>query len=62
MENETLNIQTLRKALHHPTYPLSGEPFAVLHPLAWDNLKEALGWTDTQMERLFIKATYIEEK
>lgn len=59
--DDTLSLQNLRDALSPGgTWP-SSEPFIVLHPSHWDDLKVQFNLTDEQMGKMFVKSTgYIE--
>jgi len=60
-EEMSLTIEMLRKALNigRDIPPQENKPCVVLHPLEWENYKEVLNLTEEQMEKWFVKATYL---
>ena len=61
MREDYLTEEILRKALEldEPHFPLEPVPY-VCYPGEWENIQKTFNLTNEQMEKLFIKSTYIE--
>ena len=60
MAKETyLTEETFKRAFESRGIP-SSKPCVALHPLIWEDYKKTFNLTDAQMEKMFIKAAYVE--
>lgn len=57
MKEDVLTLDVLRRALQGG-FP-QGDRRGIIHPSIWEDYKKLFNFTEEQMDKYFIKATYI---